>query len=206
MSRLRSNCKVIWLIPYALVDTMLVSDGMRPNCRSSDAVRSEAVVSGLAPGSWVVTSMVGKSTWGKAETGSNQYPSAPVINAATPSSDVATGRRMNGPDTLIAWGPLSCEAPYRNRCSAYRDGCRCWRPPRGNLGRGPRAPLGLYDRWQVAQSQLLRRLPTRRHPSPPRDFRLAERQRRVAPTPCRRPARRTRKARWDRVGSRHSRP
>jgi hypothetical protein len=51
---------------------MVESDGMRPNCRSSGAVTSAEVVSGLAPGSCVVTWMVGKSTWGSAETGKSQ--------------------------------------------------------------------------------------------------------------------------------------
>ena len=51
---------------------MVESDGIWPNWRSSGAVTSEAMVSGLAPGSWVVTWMVGKSTCGSADTGSHQ--------------------------------------------------------------------------------------------------------------------------------------
>ena len=51
---------------------MVVSAGICPNCRSSGAVTSDAVVSGLAPGSCVVTWMVGKSTCGSADTGSSQ--------------------------------------------------------------------------------------------------------------------------------------
>ncbi len=46
---------------------MPLSEGICPNCRSSEAVTSEAIVSGLAPGSWVVTWIVGKSTCGSGE-------------------------------------------------------------------------------------------------------------------------------------------
>src|SRR4029077_6363828 len=72
MSRLRSNCSVTWLMPNELDDVMVCKAGICPNCRSSGAVTSAAIVSGLAPGSWVVTWMVGKSTCGSAETGSHQ--------------------------------------------------------------------------------------------------------------------------------------
>ena len=41
----------------------------RKHRRSREAVISVSVVSGLAPGSWVTTWMVGKSTTGSAETG-----------------------------------------------------------------------------------------------------------------------------------------
>ena len=68
MSRFRSNCNVIWLTPNDDDDVMVASDGVRPNWRSSGEVTSAAMVSGLAPGSWVVTWMVGKSTCGSAET------------------------------------------------------------------------------------------------------------------------------------------
>ena len=72
MSRLRSNCSVIWLIPNELDEVIDCSDGICPNWRSSGAVTSDAMVSGLAPGSWVVTWMVGKSTCGSEETGSQR--------------------------------------------------------------------------------------------------------------------------------------
>jgi hypothetical protein len=51
---------------------MVDSDGVCPNWRSSGAVTSDAIVSGLAPGNWVVTWMVGKSTCGNDETGSQR--------------------------------------------------------------------------------------------------------------------------------------
>ncbi len=72
MSRSSANCSVIWLTPNELDEVMVSSAGICPNWRSSGAVTSEATVSGLAPGSWVVTWMVGKSTCGSADTGSHQ--------------------------------------------------------------------------------------------------------------------------------------
>ena len=56
--------------PNELVEFIADSDGICPSCRSSGAVISEAMTSGLAPGSCVVTCTVGKSTCGSAETGS----------------------------------------------------------------------------------------------------------------------------------------
>ena len=68
--RVRLNCSVIWLVPSELTEIMLVRPWISPNWRSSEAVIRVATVCGLAPGSCVVTSMVGKSTCGSAETGS----------------------------------------------------------------------------------------------------------------------------------------
>ena len=63
---------MIWLIPNELDEVIVDSAGIWPNCRSSGAVTSDAMVSGFAPGSCVVTWMVGKSTCGSDETGSHQ--------------------------------------------------------------------------------------------------------------------------------------
>ena len=51
---------------------MTLSDGIWPSVRSSGAVTMFAIVSGLAPGSCVVTWMVGKSTCGSDATGKPQ--------------------------------------------------------------------------------------------------------------------------------------
>ena len=61
-----------WLIPNELEEVISCSDGICPKLRSSGAVTSEAMTEGLAPGSWVVTWMVGKSTCGSEETGSQR--------------------------------------------------------------------------------------------------------------------------------------
>ncbi|BAE52239.1 hypothetical protein amb3435 [Paramagnetospirillum magneticum AMB-1] len=76
-----------------------------------------AMVSALAPGSWVVTWMVGKSTWGRAETGSSRKPRMPASTTAKASSQVATGRRMKGAETFMTGWPhriLSFRAQARN--------------------------------------------------------------------------------------------
>jgi hypothetical protein len=100
MSRLRSNCSEIWLTPNELVEFIEPATDLpelafqrRGNQRGGD-VRTRAR-------QLVVTCTVGKSTCGSADTGSAQYPSAPPIISATPSSEVAMGRRMNGSETLI---------------------------------------------------------------------------------------------------------
>jgi len=43
-----------------------------PNCRSNAVVTDDAMISGLAPGYCATTWMVGKSTGGRADTGSSQ--------------------------------------------------------------------------------------------------------------------------------------
>ena len=72
ISRVNVNCSVIRLNPNDDDDVIVASDGICPNVRSSGAVTRLAIVSGLAPGSWVVTWMVGKSTCGNEEIGSDQ--------------------------------------------------------------------------------------------------------------------------------------
>ena len=70
ISRSSANCSVMRDSPNELVDDIAARDWIWPNCRSSGAVTRLVIVSGLAPGSSVVTSMVGKSTCGSDETGS----------------------------------------------------------------------------------------------------------------------------------------
>jgi hypothetical protein len=59
-------------------------------------VTDDAITSGLAPGYWAVTWIVGKSTGGNAEMGKRIYPSNPISTTPAISSDVATGRWMKG--------------------------------------------------------------------------------------------------------------
>ena len=56
--------------PLVERDVIRLMPGMVAKARSSGATTEVAMVSGLAPGSWVETEMVGKSTRGRAETGS----------------------------------------------------------------------------------------------------------------------------------------
>jgi hypothetical protein len=60
------------------------------------------MISGLAPGRLALTAIVGKSTLGKAATGSRLYPTMPATSSAAISSAVATGRRMKGSEIFIA--------------------------------------------------------------------------------------------------------
>ena len=53
-------------------DVIALMPAMVDNCRSIGEATEAAMVSGLAPGSVAVISMVGKSTRGSAETGSSR--------------------------------------------------------------------------------------------------------------------------------------
>src|SRR4030088_2428825 len=96
MLRLSSNCKVILELPRLLEDVISVTPAMRPNWRSSGVATAEAMVSGLAPGKDADTEMVGKSTWGRGDTGSKPKAIAPASAMAMVRSVVATGRWMKG--------------------------------------------------------------------------------------------------------------
>ncbi len=60
-----------------------------------------AMICALAPGRPAFTLIVGKSTWGKGDTGSTVNAIAPAMATAMVSSVVATGRRMNGEERLM---------------------------------------------------------------------------------------------------------
>src|SRR5450631_3765248 len=59
MLRSNSNCRVICELASLLTDVICEREGICPNCRSSGVVTAEAMVSALAPGSPVDTTMVG---------------------------------------------------------------------------------------------------------------------------------------------------
>jgi hypothetical protein len=69
MFRPRSNCSTIVEAPRMLVDVISVTPAMRPNWRSSGVATEVAIVSGLAPGRFVWTEIVGKSICGRDDTG-----------------------------------------------------------------------------------------------------------------------------------------
>src|SRR5450432_2541931 len=102
MLRLRSNCRVMEVVPRKLVDVISVTPAIRPNWRSSGVATEEAMVSGLAPGKEADTEMVGKSTCGSGETPSNMKAMTPASARARVSRVVATGLRMNGFEMFIA--------------------------------------------------------------------------------------------------------
>ena len=72
MLRSRSNCSVIRVDPWLLVEVIDVTPAMVANWRSSGVATEAAIVSGLAPGRSAETWMVGKSTRGSAATGSRR--------------------------------------------------------------------------------------------------------------------------------------
>ncbi len=75
---------------------------MRPNWRSSGVATDDAMVSGLAPGSDEPTCIIGNSTCGSGETGRKLISQRPGKSNAKVSSEVATGRRMNGAEMLMS--------------------------------------------------------------------------------------------------------
>ncbi len=77
--------------PSALLLVIWVMPGMALNCTSSGVATDEAMVSGLAPGSWAVTWMVGKSASGSGATGKRGKAMAPSSTRAKVSSRVAMG-------------------------------------------------------------------------------------------------------------------
>src|SRR3954469_21870207 len=100
MSRLRSNCRTILVLPCPLEDVISVMPAIRPNCRSRGVATEDAIVSGLAPGRPAETLMVGNSTSGSGATGRLLLAVPPARASPAVRSEVATGRRINGEEML----------------------------------------------------------------------------------------------------------
>src|SRR5579863_7032800 len=99
--RSRVNCSVIWLWPMPLTEVIESSAGIVENCFSSGAATAEAIVSGDAPGNSAVTWIVGKSTLGRSDTGSNRYAAMPNTRIPIMTRVVMTGRRTKISDTEV---------------------------------------------------------------------------------------------------------
>src|SRR5262249_28397276 len=127
-SRERSNCRTIDVEPSEEVEVISVTPAMRPNCRSRGVATDEAIVSGLAPGRFALTLIVGNSTCGSGETGREKYATAPASATAIVRSVVPIGRLMNPEERLT-------RASRRRRSAAVR---------RSRRDRGParRLPAG----------------------------------------------------------------
>src|SRR5437762_3947530 len=69
MLRFNENWIVIWVSPSALTEDIESMPAIVVNWRSSGVATAEAIVSGLAPGRSAVTWIVGKSTFGRSDTG-----------------------------------------------------------------------------------------------------------------------------------------
>src|SRR5215470_12873854 len=87
---------------------------MWPNWRSSGVATDDAMISGLAPGKFACTEIVGKSICGSGDTGSSLNATAPASAIASVKSTVATGRCMNGEERLMT-------APRVQRPAYYAD-------------------------------------------------------------------------------------
>ena len=81
-------------MPWMLEEFIESSPAMVVNCFSSGVATAEAIVSGEAPGRAAETWIVGKSTFGRSDTGSNRYPMIPKRRIPSMTSVVMTGRRM----------------------------------------------------------------------------------------------------------------
>lgn len=78
--------------PIELEELISSMPAIRPSWRSSGVATVAAMVSGLAPGSRAITTMVGKSTFGIGATGIRKKPTIPERVMARVSSVVVTGR------------------------------------------------------------------------------------------------------------------
>src|SRR5919109_4538426 len=86
MFRSSVNWMVMLVTPSALVDVIESMPAIVLNCRSSGVATAAAIVSGVAPGRFAMTWMVGKSTLGRSLTGSFWYAITPKIITAAISS------------------------------------------------------------------------------------------------------------------------
>ncbi len=59
MSRLRSNCRVMRVLPMLELEVISLTPAIAPSARSSGVATVAAMVSGLAPGRLALTEMVG---------------------------------------------------------------------------------------------------------------------------------------------------
>jgi hypothetical protein len=113
MFRFRLNCSVIVVKPSELFELIESSPAIVANCFSSGSATAAAIVSGLAPGRFACTRMVGKSMVGRSLTGSSRYDMAPNTIRPRTMSVVAIGRLMKRAERFIAWRPARCRAAWR---------------------------------------------------------------------------------------------
>src|ERR1043166_8831125 len=90
--------------PNELTEVISLTPAICANRRSSGAASDDAAVCGSTPGSCTPTEMVGKSTFGSGATGRKYDETAQDNNTPAASSDVPTGRRMNGSEMFMFRG------------------------------------------------------------------------------------------------------
>src|SRR5258707_5614360 len=86
--------------PRPLEEVIWVTPAMRPNWRSRGVATAEAIVSGLAPGRFAPTPIVGKSTCGSGATGRKRKATRPERRIASGINEVAIRRRMKGREAV----------------------------------------------------------------------------------------------------------
>src|SRR5207344_387116 len=91
--------------PSEFTDVIDSRPAIIENWFSSGVATDDAIVSGLAPGSWAVTRSVGKSTFGRSLTGSERYATMPNSAIAAMSRLVAIGRLMKPSEIFTRTDP-----------------------------------------------------------------------------------------------------
>src|ERR1017187_8765419 len=159
--RLRSNSRVIWVLPREFDEVMEFRPAMVENLFSSGVATADAMVSGLAPGRLAVTSRVGKSTFGKSLTASERYATPPNRAMAAISRLVAIGRSMNvweifmrqqrmNTFRLILRTPFASAPPFAGAFAAGRSCVWRWA---GNAARAFPARAAAADNHLAARRQ-----------------------------------------------------
>src|SRR5258707_7166824 len=105
MLRLRSNWMVMTLVPCDELDDIDEMPEIVESWRSMMPATEAAMVSALAPGKIAVTAMVGKSTFGSADTGNRRKPNTPNAMIDAVISVVITGLRMQSSESVIGYAP-----------------------------------------------------------------------------------------------------
>src|SRR4051812_34971024 len=120
------------------------------SCLSRGAVTRAAIVSALAPGSWVVIWIVGKSTCGRDEIGRRRYPRMLPSSTAIARSAVAIGLAMKGAEMFMrcSWGHSRHPGRLGRRGIALASRIRV---ARGGLADGLRLSGGHADLGAVLQ-------------------------------------------------------
>src|SRR5688500_436780 len=93
---------VIDVLPSELVEVIESMPAMVDNCCSIGVATADAMVSGVAPGRLALTTIVGKSMFGRSLTGSSRYAITPKTHSAPVSSVVITGRRIQRAGRFMA--------------------------------------------------------------------------------------------------------
>ena len=113
MLRSSSNWIVSDAPPMLLDDVISEAPAICPKRLSSGAAREVAAVSGSTPGREAWTWIVGKSICGRGAMGRKWYATMPSSMRPAASSEVPTGRRMNGSEMPI------CDAGDPELCGFY---------------------------------------------------------------------------------------